>query len=58
MNGYKAFYNGKTTEVYASSSYEAQTKAAQVMKAKKQHQVTVILCERANGDQVTHTADF
>ena len=28
LNGYKAFYKGKTLDIYASSSYEAQLKAA------------------------------
>lgn len=55
MNGYKAFFNGRTVEVYADSSYEAQCKAAALFKAKKTYQVTVVLCER-QGDQVIHTA--
>ena len=56
MNGYKAFYRGKTIEVYAATSYEAQKKAATIFKAKKQYEVTVVLCERADGSQVTHVA--
>lgn len=55
MNGYKAFYKDKTCEVYADSSYEAQQKAAVVFKAKKSHEVTVMLCE-VQGKQVVHTA--
>ena len=55
MNGYIAFYRGKRCEVYASTSYEAQTKAAKEFKAKKQHEVTVCLAEK-NGEQVIHTA--
>lgn len=54
MNGYKAFYKGKTIEVEASSSYEAQKKAAAQFKAKKSYDVNVILCEK-QGDQVTHS---
>ena len=57
MNGYKAFYRNKTIEVQATTSYEAQKKAAAVFKAKKTWEVTVVLCETA-GTQVTHTADF
>jgi len=58
MNGYKAFYKGKSIEVYANTSYEAQEKAAKLFKARKSYQVTVVLCEKA-GQQVTHsTADF
>ena len=55
MNGYKAFYRNKTVEVYANTSFEAQTKAASLFKAKKSWEVTVVLCE-LNGEQVTHTA--
>jgi hypothetical protein len=57
MNGYKCFYRGKTCEVYADSSYEAQQKAALVFKAKKSYEVTVVLCEKA-GEQVVHTPTF
>jgi hypothetical protein len=57
MNGYKCFYRGKTCEVYAASSYEAQQKAALVFKAKKSYEVTVVLCEKA-GEQVVHTPTF
>lgn len=54
-NGYKAFYRGKETEVYANSSYEAQQKAAQFFKAKKSYEVNVMLCE-LDGKQYVHTA--
>ena len=57
MNGYKAFYRGKTLAVYAHTTLEAQTKAAALFKAKKAWEVSVVLCELA-GVQVTHTADF
>lgn len=55
MNGYKAFYRNKTIEVYASTSFEAQTKAAALFKAKKSWEVSVVLCE-LGGEQVVHTA--
>ncbi len=58
LYGYKAFYRGKTTEVYAKTSYEAQQKAAAFFKAKKSYEVTVILCERPDGSTVVHTPDF
>lgn len=54
MNGYKAFWRGKSLEVHADTSYEAQQKAAKLFKAKKAHEVTVVLCEKA-GKQVIHT---
>ena len=57
LNGYKALFKGKSIEVYAASSYEAQQKAAAQFKAKKSYEVTVVLCEKA-GEQVVHTADF
>lgn len=53
MNGYKAFWRGKTTEVYAATSYEAQQEAARKFKARKAYEVAVVLCEK-DGEQVTH----
>jgi hypothetical protein len=55
MNGYKAFYKGKSVEVYALTSYEAQVKAAKELKAKKEWDVTVMLCER-EGAEIEHSA--
>ena len=59
MNGYIAFYNQKTFEVQAKSSYEAQQKAVEHFKPpkSKQHMVSVVLAEK-EGKQVTHTPDF
>lgn len=57
MNGYKAFYKGKSIDIMANTSYEAQKLAALKFKAKKSYEVTVILCEK-QGEQVTHNADF
>jgi len=54
MNGYKAFYNGKTLEVRADSSYAAQLLAAKRFKARRPHDVTVMLCE-VGDQQVTHS---
>ena len=55
MNGYKAFYKGKTLEVWARTSFAAQKEAAKLFKAKKSWEVTVVLCEK-DGEQVYHTA--
>jgi len=55
MNGYKAFYRGKSIDVYADSSYAAQQQAAKIFKAKKSYDVTVMLCEK-QGQQVVHAA--
>ena len=57
MNGYKAFYRGKTHNLYADTSYEAQQRAAAHFKAKKAYEVTVMLCEKA-GEQVVHAPSF
>ncbi len=57
MNGYKAFHRGKTTEVMADTSFQAQEKAAAFFKAKKSYEVTVVLCEK-NGEQVVHAPMF
>ena len=57
MNGYKGFYNGKETDIYATSLYEAKLKAVEFFKPpkSKQHMVHVHLCE-LNGKQVIHKA--
>ena len=57
MNGYKAFYKGKSIEVEAETSYKAQQIAAAHFKARKSYEVTVVLCEK-NGEQSTHVATF
>lgn len=57
MNGYKAFYKNRETEVMADTSYQAQKKAAEFFKARKSYEVTVWLCEK-NGEQVTHAPTF
>ena len=56
MNGYKAFWRGKTCEVYALTSYEAQLAAAKIFKAKKSYEVTVMLAEK-DGQQVVHSPE-
>lgn len=53
-NGYKAFYRGKTIEVFAETSFAAQKKAAILFKAKKSFEVTVILCEK-EGISIAYT---
>ena len=45
MNGYKAFYKGKTCEVQAATQYAAQLEAAKILKAKKSWEVAVALCD-------------
>lgn len=55
MHGYIALYKGKRIEVWAKSSYEAQIKATEILKAKRSWEVTVFLCERADGTEVIQT---
>ena len=55
MNGYVVFYRGRRLEVYARTSYEAQQKAALAFKARKAHEVTVVLAEKS-GAQISHVA--
>lgn len=63
MNGYKAFYKGREIDVYAETSYKAQLKAAEIFKARRSSDVTVVLAELNTdgskpGEQVTHKPDF
>jgi hypothetical protein len=57
MNGYIAYYKNRSLEVLASSSYEAQKKAAAVFKSRKSYEVEVVLAEK-DGEPVTHTPQF
>jgi len=59
LHGYKAFYNGKETDIYAIGLYPAKLKAIEYFKPTKAkaHMVHVHLCE-LNGKQVEHIADF
>lgn len=53
-NVYVAFYRGKTAQVRADTAYDAQRIAAELFKARKQYEVTVVLAEK-DGNQVVHT---
>jgi hypothetical protein len=54
VNGYKAFFSGKETDVYAESLYAAKLKALDHFKPRKsqEHMVSVVLCEK-DGKQVS-----
>jgi hypothetical protein len=45
MRTYKVFYKGKSVEIKAESSYDAQEKGAKLLGAKRTHQVATILCD-------------
>lgn len=55
MNGYKAFYSGKETDIYADTSFAAWEAAVKFFKApkSKRHMVHVHLCELADKQVVT-----
>ena len=57
MFGYKCFYRGKTCEVYALRTFDAQDAAAKIFKAKNSYEISVFLCEK-DSKQVEHTATF
>jgi len=57
MNKYIAFYKGKTEEVAAETSFAAQKLAAELFKAKKRWEVTVMLAAK-EGKEIVHVADF
>lgn len=54
MFGYVCFYRGKRIEVRALRSFDAQEIAAKIFKAKKSWEVTVVLAEKPNGEEVVH----
>ena len=57
MFGYVCFYRGKRIEVRTLRSFNAleiQKIAAEIFKAKKSWEVTVMLAEKPSGEEVTH----
>ena len=63
QNGYLCFWQRFEIEVHAETSYQAQQIAMekfqkQTRKKVKQNEVAAVLCERPDGTQVVHTADF
>jgi hypothetical protein len=57
MNGYICIdRKGKKYEVYADSTYEAQTKCATENKIKKPYEISVYLCEKDGAPVVQSTA--
>ena len=59
MFKYRAFYRGKSIDITALRSFDAQEKAATIFKARKRWEVTVVLCERQDGSTITHSgAEF
>jgi hypothetical protein len=53
MNKYEAFYKNKRITVEAEKSYEAQVKATEIFKAKKNYDVIVVLVEK-NNKEIIH----
>ena len=58
MATYLAIYKGNRKEVEADSSYQAQKLAASLFKAKKSHDVTVMLMELDNKPVIYSTASI
>jgi hypothetical protein len=59
MNGYKAFYNGKDTDIYASTLWDAKQKAIAFFKVpKSKHGLVAVVLAEKDGKEVTHIADF
>jgi hypothetical protein len=46
MNTYVAFYRGQKITIQAETSYKAQLAAANIFRAKKSYDVTVVLADR------------
>lgn len=55
MNTYQAFYNDKSIQVQAETSYQAQQKAAEIFKARKSYQVDVFLIAKEDGVEIIHS---
>ena len=55
--GYVAFYKGKRIEVRAATAYKAQVAAAELLGARKSHDVAIVLAETACGKPVVHRGD-
>ncbi len=53
--GYNATFRGKHVEVYAKTSLAARDLAASHFKAKKPHEVYVVVVERPDGEGIVHT---
>lgn len=54
MNGYIGLYKSRKYEVYANTSYEAQSKLVAQLKVKKSWEISVYLCEK-DGQTVIHS---
>jgi NOL1/NOP2/fmu family ribosome biogenesis protein len=42
---YQAYYRGRTVQLQAQSSYQAQIRAAEIFGARKTYQVSVVLAD-------------
>lgn len=55
MNTYVALYRNRRHELQATTTHEAQLKAAAHFHARRSYDVTVILAAREDGTPVVHT---
>lgn len=60
MNKYQCFYNGKTTDITATSLWNAKEQAIAFFKVprSKQSMVSVVLCEKEGTPIEVSTASF
>jgi hypothetical protein len=58
MNTYHAFYKGKKLELQADTSYAAQLKAAELFKAKKSYDVTIVLVAKEDKPVIHSTSEL
>ncbi len=58
MNKYVAFWRQKSVVVEANTSFEAQEKAAVLLKAKKSWEITTMLAEKDGKPYVHSTASL
>ena len=60
-NVYRSFYKGKSLDVYATSTYQAQEQAAKTWRVKGHKLTTMLVAKNVNpatgeGETVIHTA--
>jgi len=55
MNTYKAYYNGRTMDVQANTSYEAQCKAALYFRVGRRTWLVTVMLIAKDGEPVSHS---
>lgn len=55
MNTYKAYYDGRTMDVQANTSYEAQCKAALLFRVGRKTWLVTVMLVAKDGEPVIHS---